>query len=90
MAAAGFDPEYYFVVDSASDVPYYGYYAPDEADARSNIYVEVGSPGGEVREISSVSHVVKGMESYRIHRFCFPAEVADTVTAASEKLASGK
>ena len=90
VAAAGFDPEYYFVVDSASDVPYYGYYAPDEADARSNIYVEVGSPGGEVREISSVSHVVKGMESYRIHRFCFPAEVADTVTAASEKLASGK
>ena len=83
VASAGFDPEYYFVVDSASDVPYYGYYAPDEADARSNIYVEVGGPGGEVREISEVSHVVKGMESYRIHRFCFPAEVADAVAAAS-------
>lgn len=88
VADAGFDPEYYFVVDSASDVPYYGYYAPDEADARSNIYIETDGPGGEVREISEVSHVVKGMESYRIHRFCFPAEVADAVSAASGRSAA--
>lgn len=85
VADAGFDPEYYFVVDSASDVPYYGYYAPDEADARSNIYIETGGPGGEVREISEVSHVVKGMVSYRLHRFCFPPEVADAVAIARDR-----
>lgn len=85
VAEAGFDPEYYFVVDSASDVPYYGYYAPDEADARSNIYVQVRGAGADVREISDVSHVIKGMESYRIHRFCFPEEVSDSVAAVARR-----
>lgn len=81
VAAAGFDPEYYFVVDSASDIPYYGYYAPDSSDARANIYVETTGPDPEIREISEVSQVVRGMRGYRIHRLCFPAEVLESVLA---------
>src|ERR1044072_6768685 len=29
---AGFDPEYYFIEDRASDVPYYGYYETETSD----------------------------------------------------------
>ena len=79
IAAAGFDTEYYFVVDSASDIPYYGYYTPDASDARANIYVETGGPSPEVREISEISQVVRGMRGYRIQRLCFPAEAMDSV-----------
>ena len=79
VAAAGFDAEYYFVVDSASDIPYYGYYTPDASDARANIYVETGGPSPEVREISEISQVVRGMRGYRIQRLCFPAEATESV-----------
>src|SRR5205085_2302528 len=79
VEAAGFEPSYYFVRDSASDIPYYGYYAPEASAAKANIYVEAGSPAREIREISEVSHVVRGLRGYRIHRLCFPEEVADSV-----------
>ena len=79
VSDAGFDPEYYFVVDSASDIPYYGYYAPDASDTKANIYIETEFPQPEIREISEVSHVVRGMRGYRIHRLCYPAEVYETV-----------
>ena len=59
VAAAGFDPTYYFVHDSASDIPYYGYYAPDADDPRMNIYVETGGSGprdtGDQRDLASRS-----------------------------------
>ncbi len=79
VAAAGFDPAYYFVRDSASDIPYYGYYSPNVADARANIYVDTGGPDPEIREISEVSQVVRGMRGYSIQRLCFPEEIAETV-----------
>jgi len=28
VVSGGFDPDYYFIEDRASDVPYYGYYTP--------------------------------------------------------------
>lgn len=86
VEAAGFDPEYYFVRDSASDIPYYGYYAPDASDAKSNIYVETGGPASDVREISDFSQVVRGMRGYQIHRLCFPAEVTEAVYAAAREV----
>ena len=40
------------------------------------IYVEDGFSRPAIREISSVSAAVRGLqEGYRIHRICFPAEL---------------
>ena len=84
VEASGFDPRFYFVKDSASDTPYYGYYAPDVSAAKANIYVESAGPSREVREISEVSHVVRGLLVYRIPRLCFPGELADSVRTLSK------
>ena len=77
---AGFDPEYYLVLDRAADVPYYGYYSPVGVDPKSLIYIETGGPQSVIREISEVSEVVRGMRGYRIDRVCFPAEVSDEMS----------
>jgi HD superfamily phosphohydrolase len=77
---AGFAPEYYFIEDRASDVPYYGYYTAEGIEPRTRIYVEDGYAHPRIREISEVSEVVRGLGSgYELHRICFPAEVKDQV-----------
>jgi uncharacterized protein len=73
---AGFDPQYYLIMDRAADVPYYGDYSPVGVDPKSLIYVETG-PQSSIREISEVSDVVRGMRGYRIDRVCVPVEIAD-------------
>jgi len=78
---AGFDPEYYLLMDRASDIPYYGYYSPASVDPSGLIYVEAGETGAQIREISEISEVVRGMHGYRIDRVCFPVEVADQMSA---------
>ena len=76
VARAGFDPEYYFIEDRASDVPYYNYYTAAGAEPKSLIYVEDGYARPRIREISEVSDVVRGLQrGYELHRVCFPAEV---------------
>jgi uncharacterized protein len=81
VADAGFDPEYYFVEDEASNVPY-SFYSKETGDAKDLIFVEQGFARPAIREISSVSAAVRGLqEGYRIHRICFPAEVKDQVAA---------
>src|SRR5437016_116169 len=76
----GFDPEYYFVEDRASDVPYYGYYTAEGVEPRTRIYVEDGYARPQIREISEVSEAVRGLRrGYELHRICFPAEVKDEV-----------
>ncbi len=42
VRAAGFDPDYYFIEDKASDVPYYSYYAATQTEPKTRIYVESG------------------------------------------------
>jgi hypothetical protein len=80
VEAAGFLPEYYFIEDRASDVPYYGYYTADGVEPRTRIYVEDGYARPAIREISEVSEVVRGLgRGYELHRICFPAEVKDEV-----------
>jgi HD superfamily phosphohydrolase len=88
VEAAGFDSRFYFVADSASDIPYYGYYAPDASVAKANIYVESHPHTREVREISEISHVVRGLRGYRIRRLCFPGEIAGTVAELAQAVAS--
>jgi HD superfamily phosphohydrolase len=77
---AGFSPEYYFIEDRASDVPYYGYYTAEGVEPRNLIYVEDGYARPRVREISEVSEVVRGLrKGYELNRVCFPAECKDEV-----------
>ena len=76
VAAAGFDPRYYFIEDQAGDVPYYNYYTAEGSDTKARIYVEDGYARPRVREISEVSEAVRGLQhGYELHRICFPPEV---------------
>ncbi|MBC8030320.1 MAG: HD domain-containing protein [Pyrinomonadaceae bacterium] len=80
VATAGYDPEYYFIEDRASDVPYYNYYTAEGAEPKSRIYVEDGYARTRIREITEVSEVVRGLQrGYELHRVCFPAEVKTEV-----------
>lgn len=77
---SGFDPDYYFIEDRASDIPYYNYYAAERAEPKTHIYVENGYAHPEIMEISEVSNVVRGLQyGYELHRVCFPAEVKNQV-----------
>jgi hypothetical protein len=80
VVKGGFPPEYYFIEDRASDVPYYGYYTPEGVEPRTHIYVEDGYARPRLREISEVSEAVRGLgRGYELHRICFPAEVKEEV-----------
>ncbi len=80
VVKGGFLPEYYFIEDHASDVPYYGYYTPEGVEPRTRIYVEDGYARPRLREISEVSEAVRGLgRGYELHRICFPAEVKEEV-----------
>jgi uncharacterized protein len=76
---AGYDPEYYLIEDKAADVPY-AFYSKTTEELKNLIFVEVGYSRSHIREISSVSPAVRGLqEGYRIHRICFPAELKDDI-----------
>jgi uncharacterized protein len=80
VVQAGYDPDYYFIEDRASDVPYYNYYTAAGAEPKSLIYVEDGYARPGIREISEVSNVVRGLQrGYELHRVCFPSEVKNEV-----------
>lgn len=80
VLAAGFDPHYYFIEDRASDVPYYTYYRAGGDEPKTRIYVEHGFAQPQIREISEVSNVVRGLQKgYELHRVCFPNEVKDEI-----------
>ncbi len=77
VAAAGYDPEFYFVEDEATNASY-SFYSKENADTKDLIYVQEGFARPRIREISEVSPAVRGLqEGYRIHRICFPSEVQD-------------
>jgi HD superfamily phosphohydrolase len=80
VARAGYDPDYYFIEDRASDVPYYSYYETEKSEPKNHIYVESGYASPQIREISLVSNVVRGLQhAYELHRVCFPAEIKNEV-----------
>jgi HD superfamily phosphohydrolase len=79
VAAAGYDPDYYFVEDEAGNAPY-AFYSKENASAKDLIYVQEGFARPAIREISEVSPAVRGLqEGYRIQRICFPAELKDEI-----------
>ncbi len=79
VAAAGFDPEYYFVEDSAGNAPY-SFYSKGSSEKKNLIFVEDGFSRPAIREISTVSSAIRGLqEGYRIHRICFPAELKEEI-----------
>jgi HD superfamily phosphohydrolase len=87
---AGFDPNYYFIEDRASDVPYYNYYTAEGAEPKSRIYVEDGYSRPQIREISEVSNVVRGLQrGYELHRVCFPADVKEEIYALYHSITPG-
>jgi HD superfamily phosphohydrolase len=87
VAQAGYDPDYYFIEDRASDVPYYNYYTAEGAEPKSRIYVEDGYARPAIREITDVSEVVRGLQrGYELHRVCFPSEVKTEVYKLYHKL----
>lgn len=85
VEAAGYDPQYYLLSDSAADIPYFGPYEPETAKPRSRIYIEARHPdphsSHELREITEVSEVVRGMRGFSIERLCFPKEVSEQMYA---------
>lgn len=86
VAEAGFDPAYYFIEDKAGNAAY-SFYGGNKAEKKNLIFVEDGFSRPAIREISSVSAAVRGLqEGYRIHRICFPGEVK----AKIEKLYHGR
>lgn len=90
VSQAGFDPDYYFIEDRASDVPYYNYYTAAGAEPKSHIFVEDGYARPEIKEISEVSEVVRGLQKgYELHRVCFPAEVKEQVYALYHQSSAG-
>jgi HD superfamily phosphohydrolase len=80
VADAGFNPDYYLIIDHASDIPYYAYYSPIGKDPKGLIYLETGGLSPKIAEISQVSDVVRGLRGYQIQRVCFPAEVNDQIS----------
>jgi len=76
---AGLDPRYYFAVDRATDIPYFGPYSPETSGPKSRIYVEVPSRSQKFKEITEVSQVVRGLRRFHIDRICFPEEVSDKI-----------
>ncbi len=81
VARAGFAPNYYFIEDHAGDVPYYNYYTAQGADAKARIFVEDSYARPRIREISEISEAVRGLQSYELHRVCFPPEVKEEIYA---------
>ena len=78
---AGFDTKYYFVNDSGGDAPY-SFYTRNSDNPKDLIFVEDGFARPAIREISEVSAAVRGLQkAYRIHRICFPSELADDIAA---------
>jgi HD superfamily phosphohydrolase len=82
---SGFDPDYYFIEDKASDEPYYLYKA-NEKEPKSSILVQVGYSRPEIREISEVSPAVESLKkAYELHRVCFPSELKEEISSFYRK-----
>ncbi|MDI1241268.1 MAG: HD domain-containing protein [bacterium] len=79
VAAAGFDPDYYFIEDTAGNDSHF-FYSSDRGKPKDLIYVEDGFSHPQLREISEVSAAVRGLQKgFRVDRICFPSEARDQI-----------
>ena len=76
VAACGFNPTYYLIEDRAADIPYYSYY---RLEGKRRLYIQRRSGQRELCDIAEISHVVRGMHGYELHRLCFPPEAAAAI-----------
>jgi len=77
--AAGFDPDYYFIEDTAGNDSHF-FYSSDRGKPKDLIYVEDGFSRPQLREISEVSAAVRGLQKgFRVDRICFPTEARDAI-----------
>jgi HD superfamily phosphohydrolase len=82
---AGFDPDYYFIEDTAGNDAHF-FYSSGLGRPKDLIYVEEGFSRPKLREISEVSAAVRGLQKgFRVDRICFPAEARERI----EKLYRG-
>ena len=82
---AGFDPDYYLVVDSSSDLPY-DVYRPGEEGERLPIHLLM--PDNTLKELSRESDVVEAISGKKRtdHKLYYPADfVRDLTTCCSVK-----
>jgi HD superfamily phosphohydrolase len=85
VTSSGFDPQYYFIEDTAGNDSHF-FYSSDRAKPKDLIYVEEGYSRPQLREISEVSSAVRGLQKgFRVDRICFPAEARERI----EKLYRG-
>src|SRR5690606_17247415 len=76
---AGFDPDYYFVQDTAGNDAHF-FYSSSRGNPKDLIYVEEGFSRPALREISEVSAAVRGLQKgFRVDRICFPAEARGSI-----------
>lgn len=79
VESAGFETEYYFAEDKASDVPYY-FYTNKSDEPKKLIYVQESHSRTTIREISEISAAIRGLQKgYQIHRVCFPSELKNEI-----------
>ncbi|MGM9985891.1 MAG: HD domain-containing protein [Bacillaceae bacterium] len=74
---AGYDPDYYLVVDSSTDLPY-DYYRTGEGGTRLPILLQ--KPNGDLRELSRESDVVEAISGKKRtdQKLYFPADIFDS------------
>ena len=79
VSASGFDPDYYFIEDTAGNDSHF-FYSSDRGKPKDLIYVENGFARPQLHEISEVSAAVRGLQKgFRVDRICFPAEARDRI-----------
>lgn len=71
---AGYNPDYYLVVDSSTDLPY-DYYRAGEDGTRLPILLQM--PNGELRELSRESHIVEAIsgKNRTDQKLYFPSDI---------------
>lgn len=81
---AGFDDEFVWIEDTASDTPYKPYKPGKPQDQ-----IQVEGPGGTVEELTVVSEPVKALSKYSLLRYLYPAELRDTIEPVIKGILNG-
>lgn len=86
VARAGFDPEYYLVLDRVRDDPYTDRYLWSSREVGENIFLV--NDIGELIELSQASDVIGALrnKTFSQDRLCFPEELRDSIRALCRRM----